>query len=330
MHVSNAPMMKKKHDSIASISLDLDNKWSYLKTYGDESWKSYPSYFEMFIPLFLEILNDLKLNITFFIVGQDAIMKKNIPYLKQITEHGHEVGNHSFSHEPWSFDLSRHIIEKEVRDAEKAIIEATAMKPVGFRGPGFTWNSCLFEVLKSANYMFDASVLPTYLGPVARLYYFRKSNLTAKNKKRRKLLFGELSNGFNPIKPYFWRLPTEELLMEIPVTTIPILKLPFHLSYLIYISQYSMKLMRIYLRLAIALCKLTSVSPSFLLHPLDILGCDQINDLSFFPGMRLESMRKIEIFKEVIFLLSENFELVNLSQHAATLSITDNPKIIEA
>ena len=27
---------------IASLSLDLDNKWSYLKTHGDAGWDSFP------------------------------------------------------------------------------------------------------------------------------------------------------------------------------------------------------------------------------------------------------------------------------------------------
>ena len=27
----------------ASLSLDLDNQWSYMKTHGDDGWESYPS-----------------------------------------------------------------------------------------------------------------------------------------------------------------------------------------------------------------------------------------------------------------------------------------------
>ena len=78
-----------------------------------------------------------------------------------------------------------------------------------------------------------------------------------------------------PVAPYKWRLPSGRSLLEIPVTTIPIIKTPFHLSYLLYLSRYSGTAMMAYLRTAIASCRLMGVEPSFLLHPLDLLGGDQ-------------------------------------------------------
>ena len=36
--------------SLASLSLDLDNKWSYLKTHGDPGWDSFPSYLDVVVP----------------------------------------------------------------------------------------------------------------------------------------------------------------------------------------------------------------------------------------------------------------------------------------
>ena len=49
----------------------------------------------------LEFLRERNLKITFFIVGQDAHLEKNHEALKQISEAKHEIGNHSFNHEPW-------------------------------------------------------------------------------------------------------------------------------------------------------------------------------------------------------------------------------------
>ncbi|MEW6003591.1 MAG: polysaccharide deacetylase family protein, partial [Nitrospirota bacterium] len=86
---------------LASISLDLDNQWSYMKTHGDSGWAAFPSYLDIFIPQILDILDRIDLKITFFIVGQDAALDKNGDVLKLLTERGHEAGNHSFHHEPW-------------------------------------------------------------------------------------------------------------------------------------------------------------------------------------------------------------------------------------
>jgi len=175
--------MNKK---IASISLDLDNQWSYMKIHGDEGWEKYPSYFNIFVPHVLKVLSDLNLKITFFIVGKDADDPENQPYLKMIRDRGHEIGNHSYNHESWLQTYSRAEIEKEIIKAEDAIFRSTGLRPIGFRGPGFSWSMDLLDVLADRGYLFDASTLPTYIGPLARMYYFWKSDLTKEEKKERK------------------------------------------------------------------------------------------------------------------------------------------------
>lgn len=311
---------------IASLSLDLDNQWSYMKIHGDAGWDRYPSYFDLFIPHVLELLDQLNLKITFFIVGRDASMAPNQEYLQEITLRGHEVGNHSFNHESWMHRYSHESLIKEIDNAHAEISRVTGHEPVGFRGPGFSWSMSLFEVLSQRGYVYDASTLPTYIGPLARMYYFWKSDLSKEEKKDRNELFGSFMAGRHPVKPYLWQLNSGEALLEIPVTTIPIIKIPFHLSYLLYLSRFSINLMNAYLQSAIALCRITGISPSFLLHPLDLVGGDKLKVLSFFPGMDLPSDRKEQIFCKVIKTLSTHFKLVNMSTHANHLKRSGNLK----
>src|SRR5664280_599251 len=236
-----------KPKPLAAISLDLDNQWSYMKIHGDEGWDMYPSYFNIFIPHVLDILDELELKITFFIVGKDAESEDNRKYLKMITDRGHEVGNHSYYHESWLQTYSYEEIEKEIIAAEEAIEKATGQKPIGFRGPGFSWSMDLLKALEKRGYKYDTSTLPTYLGPLARKYYFMKSNLSKEEKKARKELFGKFSEGFRKLKPYYHDLGGGKKIAEIPVTTMPIFKFPFHLSYLLYLSNISIGLMKLYL-----------------------------------------------------------------------------------
>ncbi|HBE42270.1 MAG TPA: polysaccharide deacetylase [Bacteroidales bacterium] len=304
-------MSKKK--SLAAISLDLDNQWSYMKIHGDEGWDKYPSYFDIFIPHVLDVLDELDLKITFFIVGKDCENEENRKYLRMITERGHEVGNHSYNHESWLQSYSIDEITKEISMAEQAIEETTGQKPIGFRGPGFSWSMDLLKVLDKRGYLYDASTLPTYLGPLARKYYFMKSDLTREEKKARKELYGKFSEGFRKLKPYYHDLGKGSKILEIPVTTMPLFKLPFHLSYLLYINNISGGLMKLYLNIAILLCKFTRTPVSFLLHPLDLIGGDQIKQLAFFPGMDINSDRKISTFKQVIGKLKRHFQLEKMS-----------------
>ena len=304
-----------KNKPIASISLDLDNQWSYMKIHGDEGWDQYPSYFNIFVPHILNVLDELGLKITFFIVGKDTETEENRKYLRMITERGHEVGNHSYHHESWLQTYSYQKIEKEIMEAEEAIERVTGQKPTGFRGPGFSWSTDLLKVLEKRGYQFDASTLPTYLGPLARMYYFKKSDLSKEEKKARKELFGKFSEGFRDLKPYHWDLGEGKTITEIPVTTMPVFKLPFHLSYLIFLGNISMPLMKLYLNTAIRMCRLTRTPVSFLLHPLDLIGGDQIRDLAFFPGMNVSSDKKVEVFKNVIQTLKRHYNMVNMSIH---------------
>lgn len=313
-------MPKKK--PIAGISLDLDNQWSYMKIHGDEGWDKYPSYFDIFIPHVLNVLDELNLKITFFIVGKDTESEENRNYLRMITDRGHEVGNHSYHHESWLQTYSYEKIENEIIAAENAIESVTGQKPIGFRGPGFSWSKDLLMVLEKRGYKYDASTLPTYLGPLARAYYFAKSDLSKEEKKSRKELFGKFSEGFRKLKPYKWDLGDGKTITEIPVTTMPIFKLPFHLSYLIYLGNISPFLMKIYLDTAIWLCKLTGTPISFLLHPLDLIGGDQIKDLAFFPGMDVDSKEKVKVFKSVIGILKNHFRIFTMNEYCVEIQRT--------
>ena len=304
---------------IASISLDLDNQWSYMKIHGDEGWEDYPSYFSIFIPHVLNVLNQLDLTITVFVVGKDADIESNQPYLRQITDAGHEVGNHSYNHESWLKLYNHDQLVQEIDQAEAAIFAATGIRPNGFRGPGFSWSEDLLSILLDRSYKFDASTLPTYLGPLARQYYFMTAKLSPEERKDRAELFGQFSDGLRPVKPYFWELPEEKKLLEIPVTTIPVFKTPFHFSYLLYLSRFSMLLMRFYLNIAVLMCRMTGTSPSYLLHPLDLIGGDQLPELQFFPGMDVSSDRKLQVFTTVLKKLKANFNLVPMSAHAQHL-----------
>src|SRR5205823_6089859 len=90
----------------------------------------------------------------------------------------------------------------------------------------------------------------------------------------------------------------------------PLIKTPFHLSYLIYLGCYSRALAKEYFRWALRLCCVTGTAPSLLLHPLDFLGCDDTRDLDFFPAMKQESSRKLELVHQLFDIFTTRFAYV--------------------
>ena len=330
----------KPKKSIASLSLDLDDKWSYLKTHGEPSWESFPSYLNILVPRVLQFLEERELTITFFVVGQDVALEKNHAALKAIAAAGHEIGNHSFHHEPWLFHLqTEQQIEIELVRAEENIEHVTGQRPVGFRGPGFVCSQAILRVLARRGYLYDTSTLPSFLGPLSRIYYVRSARFTPEEKRKRSEIYGSFRDGLRPLRPYRWEIVSTGFdagsqsrhtpgLIEIPVTTMPILKIPIHLSYILYISLFSPVLAMAYFRAALWLCRLTRIQPSLLLHPTDFLGCDDIQDLSFFPAMTLPHEKKIRILSQVLQLLTNQFTVLTLQQHAREITRTSDLPLV--
>ncbi|MFN7628415.1 MAG: polysaccharide deacetylase family protein [Pirellula sp.] len=298
----------------ASLSLDLDNQWSYMKTHGDAGWESYPTYFPMVVPRVLELLKRLNLKITFFIVGADCERPENQDALRSIADAGHEIGNHSFHHEPWLHLYTRVQIDEEFERAEIAIQRATGVKPRGFRGPGFSYSGDVLQALQERGYIYDASTFPTFLGPIARAYYFMHSRLNRTERDRRKVLFGHWSAGFGSIRPFGWKRFGS--LQEIPVTTLPWFKVPIHLSYVMYLATFSKFLAASYFRSSMLWCKVNRIEPSYLLHPLDFLGCDDVSSLAFFPGMSLRGAVKMELAERFLGSMASMFRCGTMLEHA--------------
>jgi hypothetical protein len=137
--------------------------------------------------------------------------------------------------------------------------------------------------------------------------------------EKRKELFGKLSDGFRTIRPHQLNVGTG-MLTEIPVTTLPIFKIPIHVSYLIYLSRFSPILAKTYFRIALELCSITGSGLSLLLHPLDFLGNEDVTALSFFPGMDLGAPRKLEFVSDILDSMSRKFQIVTMERHAESLN----------
>ena len=299
---------------LASLSLDADNLWSYQKTHGDAGWDRYGTYLDVLVPRVLEFLAERDLTITFFIVGKDASLPENREPLAALAAAGHEIANHSFRHEPWLHLYERDELVDELRRAEEAIEEATGYHTIGFRGPGYSLSTTTLEILVERGYRYDASTLPMVIGPLARAYYFRTSKLTEEQKAERSELFGSWKDGLRSIRPYRWEVGRDAL-TELPVTTLPLGRVPIHVSYLLYLAGVRPSLARAYFSSALRLCRLRKVEPSILLHPLDFLGADDVDELAFFPAMGMAGKAKTELVGQFVDQLRARYRVVSMREH---------------
>jgi peptidoglycan/xylan/chitin deacetylase (PgdA/CDA1 family) len=303
----------------ASVSLDLDNLWAYLKTHGDPGWESRPSFLPTAVPRLLELLGEHRLATTVFVVGADAEREDGAKAVAAIAAAGHEVANHSWGHEPWLHRYGPEELEAELSRTEDAIVAAGAPRPVGFRGPGYSITPELLALLHRRGYLYDATTLPTWIGPLARAYHYRGTP-----KQERGELFGPVSDVRAPIHPYRWSDAGD--LVELPVTTMPLARLPIHGSYLLQLHQASPRLARAHLATALTLCRLRGVQPSLLLHPTDVLDAAEAPGMEFFPGMAVPGREKAALLGHVLASLRSRFEVVGTGEHVARLRDAGIPR----
>ena len=321
--------MASKGTRPASLSLDLDNEWCFMQTSGDPAWKDLPTYLPAVVPTMLDFFQALNLEITFFIVGKDAEREENAESLRAIGRAGHDIGCHSHGHQPWLHEYSVDEIDQELEMAELAIKGATGVLPRAFRGPGYSYSRDVLEVLCGRGYRVDCSSFPNSTAALSRLYLFAKKPLKSRDRDQRGQLFGRNSEVFRPLKPYEWNLRAGKLL-EIPVTTMPFARIPFHFSYILYIAQYSEKLAITYFATALRICAATGVQPSLLFHPLDFLGADNSPaSVAFFPGMGQESPKKIRIIEQCLIALQRHFRPVTIEEHVAAIRSQSRLRVLE-
>lgn len=97
----------------------------------------------------LDLLAEYNIHATFFVIGQNAVYYPEP--LKRAVSLGHEIGNHTFRHEGIS-KMSAPMLEKELADTEKVILDLTGVKVSLFRPPEGACSEAVLAAARHAEY----------------------------------------------------------------------------------------------------------------------------------------------------------------------------------
>ncbi len=109
----------------------------------------------------IEIMDKYKVKTTFFVVG--GWVDKFPQSVKQLSDAGHEIMNHSDTH-PHMTQLSEEKIKKEVEDCDKKIEAITGKKPTLFRAPYGDYDNKVIKTLREMGHFtiqWDVEALAT-------------------------------------------------------------------------------------------------------------------------------------------------------------------------
>ena len=111
---------------------------------------------------FLALATQNNFKFTIFIVGKDLENPEVAARVKSWSEAGHEIGNHSYTHNPNLGSLPREQMEYEVMKSHELITKYTGKEPRGFISPSWSTSGDLIDILIKNNYLYDTSIFPSY------------------------------------------------------------------------------------------------------------------------------------------------------------------------
>lgn len=109
----------------------------------------------------IDILDEHQHKATFFALGNVA--KKHPDLIRRISDAGHEVASHGYSHDA-IFKLTPKQVLEDVTNSVNYLEDASGKKVIGFRAPNFSIREYLFEwyceALAENNLKYDSSLFP--------------------------------------------------------------------------------------------------------------------------------------------------------------------------
>lgn len=142
------------------LTIDVEDYWStFLRYWFDKDTEPSDAVVKN-TEWFLETLAEFNVKATCFILGEVAV--KYPALIKKISDNGHEVASHGFSHNQ-IFNLSQDQFRQEVSESKKLLEDITSSAVVGYRAPAFSImprTQWALEVLVEEGYKYDSSVFP--------------------------------------------------------------------------------------------------------------------------------------------------------------------------
>lgn len=211
-----------------AISVDLDEIHHYSAIHGLGTGDlDVHAVYDVAVKRLCDWASEVDVPLTLFVVGADVLRTQNANALVQAASLGHEIGNHSLSHDYALTRLDAPGMRTEVVEAVDLIERHVGVRPTGFRAPGYTTNDRLYRTLEEAGVAYSSSVFPcpTYYGlKVAAIAAKRLLGRKSASVVDTPWVLTASTTPYRVGTPY-WR--RGDGIVELPIQTTPGLRIPY-------------------------------------------------------------------------------------------------------
>lgn len=149
--------------AIAALSIDLDSIKHYYRIHGLDEREAAPDpVYASAAERFGELCARLAIRGTAFCIGEELTRPEAAKAVAALAASGHEIANHSWSHDYRLARAAPDVIRSEVRRGGEAVERVAGRRAAGFRAPGYTLSAPLVAALADDGYRYDSSVFPAF------------------------------------------------------------------------------------------------------------------------------------------------------------------------
>jgi hypothetical protein len=285
------------------LSCDVDTIDRHLQGYGFPDEAPDDLVYRTAVPRLLELLDELGLRCTFFIVARDAL--DQAPLLRDMVARGHEVASHSWHHEQPFGRLSDTELAYELEASRRVLGRVTGEECVGFRAPAWDVDDRVLTAIAAAGYRYDASLFPTPLLWLSRL------SVAARSRRAKDVLsMNVLRHAFARAVPHTLTVGGGRTLLEVPATVSPLTRLPYY-------HTFGYLVPRLLFGALYADVRRAGRPVSYEFHAADLLDfvTDRVDGRMLrHPGMTLSLSAKRDFLRSVLTRLRDDFRMATLRE----------------
>jgi polysaccharide deacetylase len=289
----------------AGLSFDLDSVSSHLEGYGFPRPPDDGAAYTVAIPRIMELLARAGARATFFLIADEA--RRHPDVVTRLIDEGHEVASHSMTHPVPFRDLDPEARGIELRGSKALLEDLAGQEVTGFRAPSWDTGPWLAKELVAAGYRYDSSAYPSILLPFLRVAVRRRGNRSNHRPDA-------------PVWPTVFgpgglhRIETDGgSLVEVPMCTVPWLRLPYYHTLRFVIPDWCFRLIRRLVHQGRETVWYQFHAADFLSHSADSLD----PRMACHPGMQVPLERKLELAAEAVRVLGRGRLVIPLRELVA-------------